>query len=269
MERINAPIGVFDSGVGGLSVLKKLKNTLPHESFIYVGDTARAPYGVRSESEIREFVEEILDYFEKKQVKLVVVACNTITMLGINTLKKNHSFDLIGMEKDSQLLVELSKTKKVGVLATPFTVNSGFHKKAILALDPNFQVFYQACDDFVPIIESGDFASLKKDEAVKKYTKPMLNYGVDTVILACTHYPFLQKDIEKELGEAIKVIDPAEATSDVAKKYLVENGLAKTKGSRDILVNMTSNPELAKKVASHIFDVADLRFKKIELTKLI
>lgn len=267
MKKINAPIGVFDSGVGGLSVLKKLKEVLPHESFIYVGDTARAPYGVRSESEIRKFVGEILDYFEKKQVKLVVVACNTITMLGINTLKKNHSFDLVGMEKDSHLLVEISKTKKVGILATPFTVNSGFHKKAILDLDPEFQVFYQACDDFVPIVESGDFSSLKKDEAVKKYTKPILNYGVDTVLLACTHYPFLQKDIEKELGEDIKVVDPAEATSYVAKNYLLENGLAKTSGSRDILINMTSNPELAKKIAAHIFDVADLKFKKIELIK--
>lgn len=265
MERLNAPIGVFDSGVGGLSVLKRLKDVLPHENFIYVGDTARAPYGVRPEAEIREFVEEILDYFEKKQVKLVVIACNTITMLGIDTLKKNHPFDLIGMEKDARFLVKNSKTKKVGVLATAFTVKSGFHKKAVLALDPEFEVFYQACNDFVPIVENGCFNSLKKDLAVKKYTKKMLENGVDTVLLACTHYPFLQKDIEIELGEAIKVIDPAEATANVAKNYLEAHCLAKRSGSRTMLVNMTSNPELAEKVAAHIFDVSNLKFKKTAL----
>lgn len=265
MERKNAPIGVFDSGVGGLSVLKKLKDILPHENFIYVGDTARAPYGIRPDTQIREFVEEILDYFEEKEVKLVVVACNTITMLGIDSLKKKHSFDLIGMEKDSHLLVKTSKIKRVGVLATNFTVNSGFHKKEVLELDPEFKVFYQACNDFVPIIEKGEFNSFKKDLAVKKYVKPLLESGVDTVLLACTHYPFLQKDIEKELGEAVTVIDPAEATSNIVKKYLEFKGLAKKTGARTMLVNMTSNPELAKKVAAHIFDVANLKFKKIDL----
>ena len=126
----NAPIGVLDSGVGGLSVLKCLHQILPHENFIYVGDTARTPYDCRTEAEIRGFVGEIIDWLDRQGVKQVVIACNTLTMLGVESLRGNHSFSLVGMSKGEDLLLEASKKKKIGVMATQFTISTGAHKKA-------------------------------------------------------------------------------------------------------------------------------------------
>lgn len=128
------PIGVLDSGVGGLSVLKCLHQMLPHEDFIYVGDTARTPYGTRSEQEIRGFVGEIIDWLAAKNVKQVVIACNTLTMLGVDSLRGTHPFRVVGMSKGAQQLLAASPNKKIGVLATQFTISSGLHKKLFLLL---------------------------------------------------------------------------------------------------------------------------------------
>lgn len=128
------PIGVLDSGVGGLSVLKCLHQMLPHEDFIYVGDTARTPYGTRSEQEIRGFVGEIIDWLAAKNVKQVVIACNTLTMLGVDSLRGTHPFRVVGMSKGAQQLLTASPNKKIGVLATQFTISSGLHKKLFLLL---------------------------------------------------------------------------------------------------------------------------------------
>ena len=153
----NAPIGVLDSGVGGLSVLKCLQAALPQEDFIYVGDTARTPYGPRSEAEVRRFVGEIIDYLDGRGVKLVVIACNTLTVLGVDTLKGSHAFEIVGMSKGAQLVLAASCSKKIGVFATEFTISSGAHKAAILAADAGADVYPQACPKFVPLIEGEQF----------------------------------------------------------------------------------------------------------------
>lgn len=266
--KYNAPIGVLDSGVGGLSVLKVLHQMLPHEDFIYVGDTARTPYGIRSEQEIRQFVGEIIDWLDEQGVKLVVIACNTLTMLGVDTLKGSHQFELVGMSKGEHLLLEVSKKKKIGVFATPFTISTGAHKKAILAVDPAAEVYPIPCAKYVPLIEGEQFDAPELLDAVAEYVAPLKEAGVDALILSCTHYPFIRKEIEAELGEGVKVIDPAEATSKLAEEALVRQDLLRSEGEGKVTICCTADLERVKRLASRMLAVENCRFEEVNLVNI-
>lgn len=263
----DAPIGVLDSGVGGLSVLKYLKIKLPHEDFIYLGDTARTPYGTRSEAEVRQFVGEMLDYLEKQGVKLVVIACNTITVLGVDDLKGKHAYDIIGMSKGANLVLNASKNKTIGVLATEFTIKSGAHKEAILAVDSTAKVVPQACPKFVPLIEGEHFDSPEIKAAVAEYALPLKAAGVDTMILSCTHYPFIKKEIEEAMGADVKVIDPAEQTALDAKAVLKADELLRTDGCGKTTICFTADLDRDKRIAARMFDVKACTFQKVKLGK--
>ena len=247
------PIGVLDSGVGGLSVLKCLHQMLPHEDFIYVGDTARTPYGTRSEQEIRGFVGEIIDWLAAKNVKQVVIACNTLTMLGVDSLRGTHPFRVVGMSK--------------GALATQFTIASGLHKKAILAADVQAQVYPVACPKFVPLIEGERFDSPELRQAVAEYTEPLKEAGVEAVILSCTHYPFIKEQIEADLGPKVKVLDPAAATSADAIAALKEEGLLRTEGKGHLQVCCTADLARVERLAGRMLPVDDCDFSLIDLKK--
>lgn len=259
------PIGVIDSGVGGLSVLKCLRQAMPQEDFIYLGDTARAPYGSHTEEDVRQYVEEILQWFDKQQVKLVVVACNTITVLGIDSLKKQHQFNLIGMSKGEQLVLAASENKKIGVLATPFTISTQAHKKAILACDNTAEVYPQACADFVPLIERECLAGPVIEEAVSKYVAVMKEHEVDTVILSCTHYPFIKDIIEKHLGSGVTVIDPADATAMQVKDELAKEGLLKEAGPGKSLICCTADQAKVQRLAEKMNLTENVEFAEVKL----
>ena len=260
----NAPIGVLDSGVGGLSVLKVLHQMMPHENFIYVGDTARTPYGSRSEEEIRQFVEEIISWLESQDVKQVVVACNTLTMLGIDSLKKEHPFELVGMSKGEQLLLAASKKKKIGVFATQFTISTEAHKKAILAADASAEVYPMACPKFVPLIEGEQFGNPEIEQAVAEYAAPLKEAGIDALILSCTHYPFIKDVVEAEFGSEVTVIDPAEATAKLSKEALENEGLlGDCEGS--VTICCTADLERVKRLASRMLPLEQCQFKEITL----
>jgi glutamate racemase len=260
----NAPIGVLDSGVGGLSVLKVLHQMMPHENFIYVGDTARTPYGSRSEEEIRQFVEEIISWLESQDVKQVVVACNTLTMLGIDSLKKEHPFELVGMSKGEQLLLVASKKKKIGVFATQFTISTEAHKKAILAADASAEVYPMACPKFVPLIEGEQFGNPEIEQAVAEYAAPLKEAGIDALILSCTHYPFIKDVVEAEFGSEVTVIDPAEATAKLSKEALEKEGLlGYCEGS--VTICCTADLERVKRLASRMLPLEQCQFKEITL----
>ena len=263
--RSNAPIGVLDSGVGGLSVLKVLHQMLPQENFIYVGDTARTPYGSRSEGEIRQFVEEIISWLERQGVKQVVIACNTLTMLGIDSLKKEHPFDLIGMSKGEQLLLEASKKKKIGVFATQFTISTEAHKKAILAADSSAEVYPIACPKFVPLIEGEQFGDPAVAEAVAEYAAPLKEAGIDALILSCTHYPFIKDVVEAEFGEVVTVIDPAEATAKLSKASLEANGLLNNEAQGSVKICCTADLERVKRLAARMLPAEVCQFQEISL----
>lgn len=261
----NAPIGVLDSGVGGLSVLKCLHAALPQEDFIYVGDTARTPYGPRSEAEVRRFVGEIIDYLAGRGVKLVVVACNTLTVLGVATLKGGHSFEIVGMSKGAELVLEASPSKKIGVFATEFTINSGAHKAAILAKDAGAAVYPKACPKFVPLIEGEQFGSAAVREAVAEYAAPLKAAGIDTLILSCTHYPLIQQEIEAEFGSGVTVIDPAAATARDVQAVLKAQELLRADGTGCLEVCFTADVKRGARIAGRVLPAADCKFAEIKL----
>ena len=260
----NAPIGVLDSGVGGLSVLKVLHQMMPHENFIYVGDTARTPYGSRSEEEIRQFVEEIISWLESQGVKQVVIACNTLTMLGIDSLKKEHPFELVGMSKGEQLLLAASKKKKIGVFATQFTISTEAHKKAILAADASAEVYPMACPKFVPLIEGEQFGNPEIEQAVAEYAAPLKEAGIDALILSCTHYPFIKDVVEAEFGSEVTVIDPAEATAKLSKEALEKEALL-SDGEGSVTICCTADLERVKRLGSRMLPLEQCQFKEITL----
>lgn len=261
----NLPIGVMDSGVGGLSVLKVLQKALPHEDFLYIGDTARTPYGQRTEAEIRAMVREMTDWLDAKGIKQLVVACNTITVLGTESIKNGYAFDVIGMSKGAELALSTTKNKKIGVMATPFTVSSGAHKAAVQALDASAEVFAQGCPKFVPLIESGVFDGESVQSAVAEYAAPLKAAGVDVVLLSCTHFPFIRPAVESEFGEGVTVLDPAEATALQARLYLERAGLLKMQGTGHAEVCFTADAARGRVIAQHMLDMEWCSFKEVSL----
>lgn len=262
------PIGVIDSGVGGLSVLKCLQKTLPHEDFLYLGDTARTPYGTRTREEIAAMVAQITDWLERNHVKQVVVACNTITVLGEETIRGKHPFHVIGMSKGAKMLLKATKNKKIGVFATDFTVSTGAHKKAIQAEDPTAQVFAQGCRKFVPLIEGEKFGTPELKAAVQEYADILKKDGVDTVILSCTHYPFVKDEVEKAFGPGVKVLDPAEETAANARTDLEASGLTRELNHQGhCTVCFTADVERGKRLAARMLDMSRCTFKQVDILK--
>lgn len=264
MEK-KAPIGVLDSGVGGLTVLTRLRQLMPSEDFIFVGDTARTPYGCRPEAELREFVDEMITWLEQQGVKMIVIACNTLTNLGVKTLKKNHQCLLVGMSRAEQLLLTASRNKKIGVMATPFTISTEANKKAILAVDATAEVYPMPCPKYVPLIEGEQFGSEAILEAIKEYAAPLKKDEVDTLLLACTHYPFLKSEISAEMGADIRVIDPAEDTAMVTKKVLDVLDLLQEEGQGSLTVCCTKDKERVQRLANRIMPGEAMEFKEIKL----
>lgn len=265
MMKKNLPIGVIDSGVGGLSVLKRLQQALPQEEFIYIGDTARTPYGSRSEAQVRQFVEEVLCWLDRQHIKLAVIACNTITVLGVDTLQREHKFPLIGMSKGAELVLKASRNKKIGVMATPFTVSTEAHKKAILVQNPQAQVYLQACPKFVPLIEKEILEGPEVEAAVAEYTAPLKQAGVDTVILSCTHYPFIYEAISKDFGSGVQVIDPAEATAAQAVQLLRDNGWLREAKGAAVKICSTGDIGRVRRLAEYMLPQGAYDFQQVSL----
>lgn len=261
----NAPVGVVDSGVGGLTVLKHLHQMMPKENFIFIGDTARTPYGTRSEEELRLFADEMITWLENKGAKLIVFACNTMTMLGVNTLEKDHQLLLIGMSKGEQLLDIASRNRKVGVFATPYTIGTGAHRKAIEEVAPDIRVFPMPCAKFVPLVEAEKFGTQEVVDAVREYAMPLKEVGIDSLILSCTHYPFIQDEIQAELGPTVKIVDPAKETALLAKKMLDILGLRRTESQGSMAICCTADLDRVKRLTKRILPVEELDYKLINL----
>ena len=261
----NQPIGVIDSGVGGLSVLRALQKTLPRERFLYLGDTARAPYGTRSRETITAFVAQMTDWLAEHRVKQLVAACNTITVLGTDVIRGAHPFTVIGMSKAVKEVLQVTKNKKVGLMATDFTVGTGAHRKEIQAADPATQLFGVGCTKFVPLIEGNRFGSPELQAAINEYAEALKAKDVDTVILGCTHYPFVKEYLQKAFGPGVTIIDPAEATALQAKADLEARNLLCTEGQGSCTICFTGDVELGKRLARRMLDPATCEFKQIKL----
>ncbi len=222
-----APLGVFDSGIGGLTVARAVFERLPHESLIYFGDTARVPYGPKSPETVRRYSGEILAYLLGRGVKALVVACNTISAQALDYLAERSPVPLVGViEPGARAALEATRTGKIGVIGTAGTIASGAYERAIKRLRPDAAVCVQACPLFVPLVEEGWFDHAATELIAREYLAPLQRAGVDVLVLGCTHYPLLKPLLARVLGPAVTLVDSAEETAKVVAQEIAQRSLA-------------------------------------------
>jgi glutamate racemase len=203
-----APIGVFDSGVGGLTVLRELYRQLPQESFLYFGDTARLPYGMRSPAEILHYVRQILTWMQQSGVKMVIMACNTSSALALERVRAEFDMPILGVILPGARAA-VQHGRRIGVIATDATAKSDAYRKAIAEIDPTAEVWQVGCPEFVPLIESNRIADPYTRLVAQNYLAPLLDQRIDTLIYGCTHYPHLEPVLRTLLPDSVQLIDPA------------------------------------------------------------
>ncbi len=224
----DAPIGIFDSGVGGLTVFRALEKRLPNESLIYLGDTARIPYGTRSSETIARYALEDASFIQSKNVKAIVIACNTASSVAANLLRKACSVPVMGVIRPgSQRAVAETRNGRVGVIGTEATVASGAYEKAMLALRDGLEVLSRPCPLFVPLAEEGWSEHPVTVQVAAEYLSIFRQSQVDTLVLGCTHYPLLRKVIQQAMGDEVRLIDSGEAVADVVAEMLEAEGLTR------------------------------------------
>jgi glutamate racemase len=225
-ERLR-PIGVFDSGVGGLTVAAELRRLLPAENIFYIGDTARVPYGGRSAETVERYSMEIAGLLLAGQAKMIVVACNTASALAVPRLEETLKVPVVGViAPGAQAAVAATRSGKVGVIGTRATIYSGAYERAIQALDDRVEVVSEACPMLVPLIEEGWLDDAVTDQIVRRYLEKITRSGIDTLVLGCTHYPLLKDAIRKFVGDEIQLVDSAQNCAVAVKRLLAKNKLA-------------------------------------------
>jgi glutamate racemase len=208
LSKQNQRIALFDSGVGGLTVLREVYRQLPNESVLYFADNARLPYGIRSQAEIIEFVREIMTWLGTQDVKMVVMACNTSSALALETVRAEFDIPILGLILPGARAA-VNKGSRVGVIATPATAASNAYRHAIQEIDPTTQVWQVGCPEFVPIIENNEIDSPYTQEIAEQYLAPLLEKHIDTLIYGCTHYRHLERVFKSILPTIVEIIDPA------------------------------------------------------------
>lgn len=220
---VAAPIGMFDSGIGGLTVFHAVQSLLPHESILYLGDTARVPYGNKSAETVVRYSRENAQFLADRGVKALVVACNSSSAYALDALRECSPGPVLGViEPGAEAALEVSTTKRIGVLGTAATVASQAYAQAIKARCPEAQVVSRACPLLVPLVEEGWLAGRVAEEIVRHYVSPLLSDGIDTVILGCTHYPLLREVLQQIMGDQITLVDSAAATARALRRVLME-----------------------------------------------
>jgi glutamate racemase len=218
-------IGIFDSGVGGLTVVKEVFKYLPEYQIIYFGDTARLPYGTKGADFVKKYSGKITGWLLNKNSKIIIIACNTSSAWASEFLREKYKdvpiFDMISFAAKD--VIANTKNKKIGIIGTPGTIKSNAWSKKLKELDPSLKIYLQSCPLFVPMVEMGFTKGKVTEEIVKEYLKKIKSENVDTLVLACTHYPLLKNVIKKVMGPKVKIINPAENLAKEVKKYLIEN----------------------------------------------
>lgn len=210
----SSPIGVFDSGVGGLTVVKEIMRQLPGEQIIYFGDTARVPYGNKSKETVLAYSRQIVHFLMSKNVKVIVVACNTASAFALETLMQEVPVPMIGVvAPGAEAAAAATKNNRIGVIATRGTIGSGVYEALLKETNPKIQVFAKACPLFVPLVEEGLTNDPVTVEIAKRYTAGLLDKNIDTLVLGCTHYPLIRRLIQQVVGEGITLVNPAYETA--------------------------------------------------------
>ncbi|NLZ81475.1 MAG: glutamate racemase [Clostridiales bacterium] len=253
MQSIDAPIGIFDSGIGGLTVTKEIMTQLPDENIIYFGDTARVPYGSKSKDTIIKYSKQIIRFLKTKDVKAIVIACNTASAFALEEIKKELNIPIIGVvQPGAKVAADSSKNGKIGIIGTEGTIVSKIYSRFIEDINPNLKVIGKACPLFVPLVEEGFFLDDPiTEEIASRYLTGLRDEDIDTLILGCTHYPLIRNTIQSVMGEGVTLVNPAHETARELKELLAEEGIK----------NSTNDKELNQKHQFYVSDAAD-RFKQ-------
>jgi len=261
------PIGIFDSGVGGLTVVKKISSLLPNENIIYFGDTARVPYGTKSNDTVIEYAFQDARFLLNKNVKMIVVACNTASSVALKALQDQFSIPVIGMiEPGTKLALQKTKTGRIGIIGTNATINNKAYSTDLLRLDPKVKVYEKACPLFVPLAEEGLIEHPATRLIAEEYLSELKKHDIDALILGCTHYPILAKVIQEITGDKVELIDSGTAASYVVRDYLEGRGLLNKSNSIGLSEFYVSDlPKRFKEIAERFLGRSLEHVHKIDL----
>ncbi len=264
------PIGVFDSGMGGLTVLHECLVTLPHEDFVYLGDGARLPYGPRPLEELRRFAAEIAGYLEAQGVKLIVAACNSATAAALPDLQRQLSVPMIGvLAPEAHAAVLATRNRRIGLLATEATVASGRYSELVHALDAGTEVISVACPRLVPLIEADETFGEELTAAVREYAEPLKDADVDTVILGCTHYPLIKPVLQRVFGRGVTLVFSAEETAREVAETLARKGIENDAGREGAYRFLTTgDPELFRELGRRFLQLPIGSAEHVEVATL-
>ncbi len=259
-------IGVFDSGVGGLTVVRELLRHMPDQAIIYLGDTARTPYGTKSSETIIDYSIEDTGFLVSKGANLIVIACHSASSVATNAIRQHFSLPVFEVVSPSiQQAIALTKKGRIGIIGTRATVASGVYEKTIPELSPEIKVFSQACPLLVPLVEEGWIKRSETRRIVKKYLRPLREREIDTLILGCTHYPLLRPVIQEKIGKTVQIVDPAQEVALTVRKFIEQKQdkaeKASNNANRFFLTDLT--PTTASVVRQ--FLGAKILLEKIEL----
>ena len=265
-----APIGVFDSGVGGLTVAREIMRQMPKEKIIYFGDTARVPYGTKSKDTVTRYSRQIARFLQTHQVKTIVVACNTASAYAMDELEAELDIPVIGVVKPgAKMASDITRNGKIGVIATEGTIGSGLYTKYIKSLREDATIYGKACPLFVPLIEEGLWEDPVTVEIARRYLTELIDLDIDTLILGCTHYPLIRSVIGQVMGSEVTLVNPAYETAIALKKLLAEkdllNDVAPPLGSNPYQFYVSDGAEKFKQFANSIIKYGILSAKTIHI----
>ena len=257
------PIGVFDSGVGGLTVVKSLLQQLPGENFIYFGDTVHLPYGNKSKDELFQYAQDIVEFLLQQEVKAIVVACGTHSSITLPSMEKNCPVPILGVVKaGAASAIKASRNGRIGIIATQASVTNGSYRQNIMA-QGDYQVFAKACPRFVPLVEAGIFVGADLEAAIEEYIGPLLEMGIDTLVMGCTHYPFLAPAIARFVGPGVTLVDPAVGTIAELVRILQQNWIKNQAARGTGKFYVSGNDQSFYKVGPFLLDNMIQRVDKI------
>ncbi len=248
------PVGVFDSGIGGLTVLKALAEALPAEQFIYLGDTARLPYGTKSAEVIVRYSRENSEFLLAKGIKMLVVACNTSSAVALGEIASDTAVPVVGViEPGARAAARASRSGKIGIIGTEATITSGAYTRALQKFRPKAEIYTRACPLLVPLVEEGFLDNEIAEKAVAYYLESLRASGIDTLLLGCTHYPLLSALFKRVLGPAVRLVDSASATAEVVRERLNALGIARRSGGGSLSFFVTETPDRFVRVGRRFF----------------
>jgi glutamate racemase len=266
VDNSGLPIGIFDSGIGGLTVLKEIFGVLPGECTIYLGDTARVPYGIRSAETVTRYSFENTKFLVSKGIKMLVVACNTVSSVSLDAIKDSLSLPVIGViEPGAKAAVTATRNGKIGVIGTDATIRSSAYAKAIRALDESIEVTGLACPLFVPLVEEGWTEGVITELTAERYLKYLTGRGIDTLVLGCTHYPLLKDVLTKVMGGEVTLIDSAIETAREVRRTLAALSLCNTAAGELRSFYVTDAPDKFIQVGERFLGRTIDYIRKIEL----